>query len=140
MTADVPCTTQAVHGILCVIVSLTETGLNLEGFAEWMSYIRLAALPTEIKSNDRKGERMKEKWNTFKESLTDITTMTKREFLLTIAVCVLGGMVLGIFLTPKKSVVIGSNNGNNSGNGHGLKGIEDAEEDHAEVESEEEQK
>lgn len=140
MTADVPCTTQAVHGILYVIVSLTETGLNLEGFAEWMLYIRLAALPTEIKSNDRKGERMKEKWNTFKESLTDITTMTKREFLLTIAVCVLGGMVLGIFLTPKKSVVIGSNNGNNSGNGHGLKGIEDAEEDHAEVEPEEEQK
>lgn len=62
---------------------------------------------------------MKEKWNTFKESLTDVTAMSRREFLLTIAVCILGGIVFGIFFSPRKSMMIGSNNGNNSGNyGH----------------------
>lgn len=59
---------------------------------------------------------MKEKWSIFKESLSDVTTMTKMEFLLTLAVCVLGGIVFGIFFSPKKSMVIGSHNGNNSGN------------------------
>lgn len=62
---------------------------------------------------------MKEKWNTFKESLTDVMMMSKKEFLLTAAVCVLSGMVFGIFFSPKKSMVIGSNNGNNSGNNTG---------------------
>lgn len=70
---------------------------------------------------------MKEKWQTFKESLSDVTMMTKREFLLTLAVCVLGGIVFGVFLSPKKSMVIGSNNGNNSGN-YGHKDSEDEEE------------
>ncbi len=58
---------------------------------------------------------MKEKWNTFKESLTDVMMMSKKEFLLTAAVCVLSGIVFGIFFSPKKSMVIGSNNGNNTG-------------------------
>lgn len=68
---------------------------------------------------------MKEKWSIFKESLSDVTMMTKREFLLTIAVCILGGIVFGVFFSPKKSMMIGSNNGNNSGN----YGRKDEEED-----------
>ncbi len=68
---------------------------------------------------------MKEKWNTFKESLTDVMMMSKKEFLLTAAVCVLSGIVFGIFFSPKKSMVIGSNNGNNSGKGCDRKEIEE---------------
>ena len=59
---------------------------------------------------------MKEKWKEWSVSLSDPQIMSKREFLLTIAVCVLGGIVFGMFCSPKKSTVIGSNNGNNSGN------------------------
>lgn len=59
---------------------------------------------------------MKEKWNEFKVSLKEMITMSRKEMLLTLAVCILGGIVAGIFLSPKKSVAIGSHNGNNSGN------------------------
>ena len=59
---------------------------------------------------------MKEKWKEWTESLSDSQIMSKREFLLTIVVCVLGGIVFGMLCSPKKSIVIGSNNGNNSGN------------------------
>ena len=62
---------------------------------------------------------MKEKWEEFKVSLSDTTSMSKREFLLTVAVCILGGIVFGMFCSPRKSTVIGSNNGNNCGNGCG---------------------
>lgn len=62
---------------------------------------------------------MKEKWEIFKASLSDIVSMSRKEFLLTAAVCMLGGMVLGLLFSPRKSTVIGSNNGNNSGNGCG---------------------
>ncbi len=64
----------------------------------------------------RKGENMKEKWKEWTKTLSDSQIMSKREFLLTIAVCVLGGIVFGMLCSPKKSIVIGSNNGNNSGN------------------------
>lgn len=82
---------------------------------------------------------MKEKWSIFKESLSDVTAMTKREFLLSLAVCVLGGIVFGVFLSPKKTMVIGSHNGNNSGN-CGQKSSEDEEEiaDWNEIEEENE--
>lgn len=56
------------------------------------------------------------KMGNFKESLSDIKMMSKREFLLTIAVCILGGIVFGMLTSPRKNMVIGSNNGNNSGN------------------------
>lgn len=59
---------------------------------------------------------MKEKWELFKESLTETTSMSKKEFLLTITVCILGGIVFGLMFSPRKHTVIGSNNGNNSGN------------------------
>lgn len=61
---------------------------------------------------------MREKWENFKVSLTDITEISRKEFLLTMAVCILGGIVFGMLFSPRKSMVIGSNNGNNSGNCH----------------------
>lgn len=57
---------------------------------------------------------MKEKWEDFKTSLTDVTSMSKKEFLLTITVCILGGIVFGLLFSPRKTMVIGSNNGNNN--------------------------
>lgn len=62
---------------------------------------------------------MKEKWELFKESLTETTSMSKREFLLTVAVCILGGIVFGLLFSPRKHTMIASNNGNNNGNGSG---------------------
>ncbi|GFI18581.1 MAG: hypothetical protein HFI43_03990 [Lachnospiraceae bacterium] len=58
---------------------------------------------------------MKEKWETFKASLPETTSMSRREFLLTLAVCILGGMVFGMLFSPRKNMVIGSNNGNGCG-------------------------
>ena len=40
--------------------------------------------------------------------------MKKREYFLIMAVCVLSGLVVGMFLSPKKMMMIGSNNGNNN--------------------------
>ena len=59
---------------------------------------------------------MKEKWKEWTASLTDPQIMSKKEFLLTVAVCILGGIVFGMLCSPKKTTVIGSNNGNNGGN------------------------
>ena len=64
---------------------------------------------------------MKEKWEIMKETMEDTVSMSKKEFWLISAVCILGGILLGILISPKKSLVIGSNNGNNSGNyGNGV--------------------
>ena len=68
-----------------------------------------------------------EKWESFKASLSEERTMSGREFLLTLAVCILGGIVFGMLFSPRKSTVIGSNNGNNSGNGNG--GFDDEEDE-----------
>lgn len=65
-----------------------------------------------------------EKWESIKASLSEERTMSGREFLLTLAVCILGGIVFGMLFSPRKSTMIGSNNGNNSGNG-GYNGEED---------------
>ena len=43
--------------------------------------------------------------------------MNQRELVLGLTVCALAGVVTGIALSPRKNVSIGSNNGNNSGNG-----------------------
>lgn len=59
---------------------------------------------------------MKEKWEAWKEIMDETISMSKREFWLMTAVGVLGGILFGILISPKKSLVIGSNNGNNSGN------------------------
>ena len=58
---------------------------------------------------------MKEKWELFKVSLAEDKIMTRKEWLLTIAVFLLAGIVLGMFFSPRKSITIGSNNGNNNG-------------------------
>ena len=73
---------------------------------------------------------MKEKWELFKISLTEEKTMSKREWLLVLAVCVLGGIVFGMFFSPRKNVTIGSNNGNNSGN---YTGEEDRDENNQDI-------
>lgn len=57
---------------------------------------------------------MTEKWESFRETLDDVKSMSKREFLLTIAVCILGGIVFGMLFSPRKSVMLGSYNGSNN--------------------------
>ncbi len=57
---------------------------------------------------------MKEKWELFKTTLTETKTMTKKEFLLIVAVCVLGGLVVGMLTSPRKQITIGSHNGSNN--------------------------
>ena len=43
--------------------------------------------------------------------------VNQRELVLGVAACALAGVVLGLFLSPRKNVTIGSNNGShNSGN------------------------
>lgn len=77
---------------------------------------------------------MKEKWEEFKESLTDVVMMSRKEFLLTAAVCVLGGIVFGLFFSPKKTTMFGCNNGNNSGNGNSAAAGESGQEEGGSVE------
>ena len=50
----------------------------------------------------------------FWDSLDGTTIISKRELFLEIAVAALAGLVLGMILTPKKTLTIGSHN---SGNG-----------------------
>ena len=57
---------------------------------------------------------MKKERNDFKASLSEVVTMSKKEFLLTTAVCILGGIVFGLLFSPRKSTVLGSYNGNNN--------------------------
>lgn len=59
---------------------------------------------------------MREKWQEFQTILEEMATIKKREYFLTLAVCVLSGLVIGMLVSPRKKVMIGSNNGNNSGN------------------------
>ena len=59
---------------------------------------------------------MREKWELFKASLTEENVITRKEWLLTIAVAVLAGIVFGTFASPRKNITIGSHNGNNCGN------------------------
>lgn len=49
----------------------------------------------------------------FWESLDDVTTVSKRELFLGLVSCTLAGFVLGILFCPKKTTIIGCNNGNN---------------------------
>ncbi len=58
---------------------------------------------------------MREKWELFKVSLTEEKTMSKKEWLLVLAVCVLLGMVFGMLLSPRKNMTIASHNGSNNG-------------------------
>ena len=60
---------------------------------------------------------MTEKVKVFWKSLDRRIIVSQRELVLGMAVCALAGIVVGAMFTPKKNVSIGSNNGNNSGNG-----------------------
>ncbi len=57
---------------------------------------------------------MKERIEKAKDFLADSTTISNHELILAIAVGVLGGIVFGLLTSPKKSIAIGSHNGNNS--------------------------
>lgn len=57
------------------------------------------------------------------KTLTDVVAMTKKEYVLTIAASLLGGIVIGFVFAPKRTrhTTIGSHNGsdnNNNGNGY----------------------
>lgn len=56
---------------------------------------------------------MKEKLDALLEEAEDME-LTVMEMVLLVAVAFLSGLVLGMIFSPKKHVVIGSNNGNNS--------------------------
>lgn len=59
---------------------------------------------------------MKEKWNEIQTTLEEMTLMKKREYFLTLTVCLLVGLVIGMLISPRKFMMIGNNNGNNNGN------------------------
>ena len=64
---------------------------------------------------------MCKKLEKFWNSLDRAILVNKRELVLGIAACTLAGVVAGILLSPRKTVTIGSHNGNNStGNSTGL--------------------
>lgn len=65
---------------------------------------------------------MKEIWRTIRKnlqlSLSDMDktcTRTNRELVYGAVACAAVGMVLGLMLSPKKTVTVGSHNGNNAG-------------------------
>ncbi len=64
-------------------------------------------------------------------------TCSKRELLLGTIACFAVGMVVGLVCSPKKTVTIGSHNGNNSAATMSTAAMEEAEEE-AEKEAEEE--
>ena len=72
--------------------------------------------------------KMKDFWT----SLDEMKTISKRELFLEMVAVALTGIVLGMLLTPKKTVTIGSNNncgnGCNCGNSNGDEPTEDEEE------------
>ena len=58
-------------------------------------------------------EKIAKCWN----SLDRRIIVNQRELVLGVAACALAGVVVGLFLSPRKNVTIGSNNGShNSGN------------------------
>ena len=53
-------------------------------------------------------KKIRELW----DSLNDLTTVSKRELFLEVVCCALAGFMIGILFSPKKTTIIGSNNGN----------------------------
>ncbi len=56
------------------------------------------------------------KMREFASDLTETTTMTKKEYFLTITTCLLGGLVIGMLCSPRKYTKIGCENGSNNSN------------------------
>ena len=57
-------------------------------------------------------EKIAKCWN----SLDRRIIVNQRELVLGVAACALAGVVVGLFLSPRKNVTIGSNASNNQGN------------------------
>ena len=73
-------------------------------------------------------------WN----SLDRTILVNKRELVLGVAACTLAGVLAGILLSPRKTVTIGSHNGNNNtGNSAGLTTSDEPEEASPDRETEE---
>ena len=73
-------------------------------------------------------------WN----SLDRTILVNKRELVLGLTVCTLAGVLAGILLSPRKTVTIGSHNGNNNtGNSAGLTTSDEPEEASPDRETEE---
>lgn len=56
------------------------------------------------------------KFKQFLTTLTEETTMSKKEYFLTITTCLLGGAVIGMLCSPRKYTKIGCENGSNNRN------------------------
>lgn len=54
------------------------------------------------------------KLKNFWESMDQALIVNQRELVLGLTTCVLSGMVIGMFCSPKKQVTIGSHNGSNN--------------------------
>ena len=71
-------------------------------------------------------------------SLDRTILVNKRELVLGVAACTLAGVLAGILLSPRKTVTIGSHNGNNNtGNSAGLTTADEPEEAAPDQEAEE---
>lgn len=72
---------------------------------------------------------MKKRLEEFTCQLSELTTMTKKEYLLTLAVCVLGGIIVGFLSAPiKKGKYVKVQCGNNNGNDYRECGCPEEEE------------
>ena len=79
-------------------------------------------------------KKLKKFWN----SLDRTILVNKRELVLGVAACTLAGVLAGILLSPRKTVTIGSHNGNNNtGNPAGLTTSDEPEEASPDRETEE---
>ena len=74
-------------------------------------------------------ENLKKNW----DALNVRIVVNKREMVLGMAVCALAGFGLGMLLSPRKQVTIGSHNGNN--NSGSLAAVGGSEEEEAEDEA-----
>ncbi len=72
---------------------------------------------------------MCKKLEKFWDSLDRSIVVNKRELVLGLTACTLAGVLTGILLSPRKTVTIGSHNGNNNnGNSAGLTTSDEPEE------------
>ena len=81
---------------------------------------------------------MCKKLEKFWNSLDRAIVVNKRELVLGVAACTLAGVLMGMLLSPRKTVTIGSNNGNNNtGNSAGLTAGDEAGDDSSVEEAQE---
>ncbi len=81
---------------------------------------------------------MCKKLEKFWDSLDRSVVVNKRELVLGVTACTLTGILMGMLLSPRKTVTIGSNNGNNNnGNSAGLTAGDEAEDASSDAEAQE---